>query len=105
MAKNKKENPIAVYAVVSQIGFIVLTPLLLFVAGGSYLVSYMGWPSWVQVVFVVTGILTMLAGAARYLKKLISMFDKSESGAGTTEISHDGRDHDYYDDSIKKKRL
>ncbi len=105
MAKNKKENPIAVYAVVSQIGFIVLGPLLLFVAGGSFLVSHFGWPPWVRVVFVVAGILSMLAGAARYLKKLITMFDKSESGAGTSEVRHDRRDHDYYDDSIKKKRL
>ena len=42
---------------------------------------------------------------AGVLKKLIKMFDNSESGAGTTEVSHDRKDHDYYDDSIKKKRL
>lgn len=105
MAKNKKENPIAIYAVASQIGFIVLGPLLFFVAGGSFLVGYLNWPSWVQIIFVVIGILSMLFGAWNYLRKLIAMFDKSESGAGTTEVSHDRRDHDYYDDSIKKKRL
>lgn len=105
MAKDKKENPIAIYAVVSQIGFIVLAPLLFFVAGGSFLVGYLNWPSWVQIVFVAVGIISMLVGSWNYLKKLIIMFDKSESGAGTTEVSHDRRDHDYYDDSVKKKRL
>lgn len=105
MANNKKDNPIAVYAVVSQIGFIVLGPLLFFVAGGSFLVGYLNWPSWVQIIFVAVGILSMLFGAWGYLRKLIAMFDKDESGSGTTEVSHDRRDHDYYDDSVKKKRL
>lgn len=104
MANNKKENPVAVYAVVSQIGFLVLTPLLVFVIGGTALSGYMGWPDWVDVIFVVLGILTMLCSCFVYLKKLIKMFDKNE-GSGTTEVSHDRRDHDYYDDSIKKKRL
>lgn len=105
MAKNKKDNPVAVYAVVSQIGFLVLTPLLVFVIGGTSLSEYMGWPDWVNIVFVAIGIFTMLSSCFVYLKRLIKMFDSSESGAGTTEVSHDRKDHDYYDDSIKKKRL
>ncbi|MBQ7834633.1 MAG: AtpZ/AtpI family protein [Ruminiclostridium sp.] len=105
MANNKKDNPIAVYAVVSQIGFIIIGPLLVFVIGGTALVNWLEWPDWVNFVFVAVGILTMLAGAFRYLKQLIKMFDKSESGVGTSEARHDRRDHDYYDDSIKKKRL
>lgn len=105
MAKNKKDNPVAVYAVVSQIGFLVLTPLLIFVIGGTALSAHMGWPDWVDIVFVALGILIMLCSCFAYLKKLIKLFDSSESGAGTTEVSHDRKDHDYYDDSIKKKRL
>lgn len=105
MAKNKKDNPVAVYAIASQIGFLVLTPLLVFVIGGTALSTYMGWPDWVNIIFVAVGILTMLSSCFVYLKKLIKMFDSSESGTGTTEVSHDRKDHDYYDDSIKKKRL
>lgn len=105
MAKKKNDNPIAVYAVVSQIGFIVLGPLLVFVIGGTALADWLNWPDWVDIVFVAMGILTMLAGSLRYLQQLIKMFDKVESGAGTSEVSHSRRDHDYYDDSIKKKRL
>lgn len=105
MAKKKNDNPIAVYAVVSHIGFIVIGPLLVFVIGGTALVEWLNWPDWVDIVFVAMGILTMLAGSFRYLQQLIKMFDSSESGTGTTEVSHDRRDHDYYDDTIKKKRL
>lgn len=105
MAGNKKENPIAVYAVVSQVVFIVLGPLLVFVIGGSALVDWLGWEQWVKLLFMGIGIMTMLSGSVSYLKKLIKLFDKNESGTGTSEVGHSRRDHDYYDDSIKKKRL
>ena len=75
------------------------------VIGGTALADWLNWPDWVDIVFVAMGILTMLAGSLRYLQQLIKMFDKVESGAGTSEVSHSRRDHDYYDDSIKKKRL
>lgn len=105
MADNKKENPIAVYAVVSQIAFIIIGPLLVFVIGGSALVDWLGWAQWLKLLFVGIGILTMLSASVSYLNKLIKMFDKNESGVGTSEVGSSRRDHDYYDDSIKKKRL
>ena len=105
MAKNKKDNPIAVYAVASQIGFIVLVPLLVFVIGGTWLVDLLGWPDWVSIIFVAVGIISMTTGAMHYLKKLIAMYDSSESGTGASEVRHDRRDHDYYDPYTKKKKL
>lgn len=104
MAKNKKDNPVAIYAVASQIGLIVIVPLLVFVIGGTWLVDYFGWPEWLNIVFVAAGILTMACGAMNYLKKLIALFDSTESGTGATEVSHDKRDHDYYSDNRRKKR-
>lgn len=105
MAKNKKDNPIAVYAVASQIGLIVIVPLLIFVIGGTWLVDYMEWPDWVNIIFVAVGIISMSSGAMNYLKKLIAMYDNSESGTGASEIKHDKRDHDYYDQYSKNKKL
>ena len=105
MAKNKKDNPIAVYAVASQIGLIIVVPLLVFVIGGTWLVDYMQWPQWLNIVFVAVGIISMTSGAMRYLKKLIIMFDSNESGTGASEVKHDRRDHDYYDTRTPKKRL
>ena len=105
MAKNKKDDPIAVYAVASQIGLIVITPLLVFVIGGTWLVDYLQWPDWVNIVFVAVGIISMACGAMNYLKKLIEMYDSSESGTGASEIKHDSRDHDYFDQYAKNKKL
>ena len=105
MAKNKKENPVAVYAVASQIGFIVLVPLLIFVIGGTWLVDTLGWPEWVSMISVAIGIISMTVGAMTCLKKLIEMYDSSESGTGASEVRHDRRDHDYYDPYRKKKKL
>ncbi len=105
MAKNKKDNPIAVYAVASQIGFIVLVPLLIFVIGGTWLVDFFGWPDWVSIIFVAVGIISMSCGAMNYLKKLVQMYDSSESGTGASEVRHDRSDHDYYDPYTKKKKL
>ena len=51
MAKNKKENPVAVYAVASQIGLIVIVPLLVFVIGGSKLVEWLAWPGRLPALF------------------------------------------------------
>lgn len=95
----------AVYAVASQIGFIVITPLLVFVIGGTWLVDKLGWPDWLNIVFVAVGIISMSVGAMNYLKKLIAMYDNSESGTGASEIKHDKRDHDYYDQYSKSKKL
>lgn len=105
MSNKKKDNPIAVYAVASQIGFIVLVPLLVFVIGGSWLVSALGWPQWINIIFVAVGIITMAVGAWRYLKKLLALFDITESGAGASEVRHKPKDHDYYDSYSKKKKL
>lgn len=105
MAKNKKDNPIAVYAVASQIGLIVIIPLLVFVIGGTWLVEHFGWPDWINIIFVAAGILTMSFGAMNYLKKLIAMYDNNESGTGASEIKHDSKDHDYYDSYAPKKKL
>lgn len=105
MAKKQKDNPIAVYAVASQIGLIVIIPLLVFVIGGTWLVDHFGWPQWVNIIFVGFGIVSMSCGAMTYLKKLIAMYDSSESGTGASEPKHDKRDHDYYDSYSKSRKL
>ena len=71
---NKKDNPLKVYAVVSQIGFLVITPLLIFIWGGSVLVNKFSLPSWVMILLVFAGIITMISGVGTYLKNLIKMY-------------------------------
>ena len=104
MAKkdNKGENPVKTYAIVSQLGFNIITPLLIFIWGGSVLVSKMGLPDWVMALFVVIGIFVMLCGTISYLLQLIKRYDKGDDKKVQKVVSS-RRDNDYYDDSIRKK--
>ena len=104
MAKkdNKGENPVKTYAIVSQLGFNIITPLLIFIWGGSVLVSKMGLPDWVMALFVVIGIFVMLCGTISYLLQLIKRYDKGDDKKAQKVVSS-RRDNDYYDDSIKRK--
>lgn len=99
---NKKENPVKTYALVSQLGFVILTPLLIFIWGGSVLVDKLSLPSWVMVVLVIAGILVMICGAANYLSQLIKRYDKGDDKKVQKVVSG-RRDNDYYDDSARKK--
>ena len=100
--KNKSENPIKTYAIVSQLGFNIITPLLIFIWGGSVLVSTLSLPSWVMVLFVITGILVMICATVTYLVQLIKRYDKGDDKKAQKVVGG-RRDNDYYDDSIKRK--
>ena len=100
--KNKNENPVKTYAIVSQLGFNIITPLLIFIWGGSVLVSKMGLPDWVMVLFVIIGIVVMISGTVTYLVQLIKRYDKGDDKKAQKVVSS-RRDNDYYDDSVRKK--
>ena len=99
---NKNENPIKTYAIVSQIGFNIITPLLIFIWGGSVLVDKMGLPDWLMVLFIIIGILVMICATVSYLYQLIKRYDKGDDKK-TQKVVSGRRDNDYYDDSIRKK--
>lgn len=96
-AGGKKDNPFSVYAVVSQIGFMVIIPLLVFIWGGSWAVERFLLPQWVMVVFIALGIITMISSVGSYLVKLTRRYGKSDAPK-VSELHHDTRDHDYYGD-------
>ncbi|MBQ8930857.1 MAG: AtpZ/AtpI family protein [Ruminiclostridium sp.] len=100
--KNKNENPVKTYAIVSQLGFNIITPLLIFIWGGSVLVSKMGLPDWVMALFVIIGIVVMISGTVTYLMQLIKRYDKGDDKKAQKVVSS-RRDNDYYDDSVRKK--
>lgn len=93
----KNENPFAVYAKVSQITFVILGPLLLFIVGGYYIVKHFDLPQWVMGLCVGLGILFMISGAVSYLTKLIKTYEKDEKRAPKAFTSSK-KDNDYYDD-------
>lgn len=93
----KDENPFSVYAKVSQLAFVILTPLLLFIWGGSALVNHFDLPDWVMGIFIALAIIFMLGGAVNYLATLIRYYEKREKPAPKAFTSRRS-DNDYYDD-------
>ncbi len=93
--KSKNDNPLSVYAVVSQLAFNILTPLLVFIVGGYFATDYFGWEDWAMAVCVVLGIVTMICCALSYLSHLIRLYGKENKNAPRSFDSPS--DKDYYD--------
>ena len=94
---SKRDNPFSAYAVASQVGFMVILPLLIFIWGGSWLVERYSLPQWLTPVFIALGIITMLSSVGSYLLKITRKYGKSDVPK-MSELHHDTKDHDYYED-------
>lgn len=105
MANNKKDNPFKAYAVASQIAFIVLTPLLIFVVGGSWVTEHFSLPGWVELICVFVGIGLMISCSVTYLNKIIKLYSDNEKEQKYAHLKHDRKDNDFYDDHARKKKL
>lgn len=93
---SKKENPLSVYAVASQLAFSIIGPLLVFIVGGYFASRHFGWPDWAMGVCVVLGIVFMLGGGISHLGKLMRLYGKDNTEAPRSYNS--SADNDYYDD-------
>ena len=95
---SKNDNPFSVYAVVSQVGFMVIIPLLLFIWGGSWLIEHFSLPGWLMIIFVLLGIITMVSSVGTYLHRMIKMYDSGNTPKKMSKLHHDVKDHDFYID-------
>lgn len=96
---SKKENPFSVYAKVSQLAFVIVTPLLVFLLGGSYVVKRFNLPDWVMLICVGLAILFMLSGAINYILKIVHYYEQRDKDKKTPmAFTSSRRDNDYYDD-------
>lgn len=93
----KNENPLSVYATVSQLAFVIIAPLLLFLWGGGALVKKLGLPDWTMGICIALGLLFMICGAGNYIMKLIKMYEKPQERPPKAFTSSRG-DNDYYDE-------
>ena len=98
----KKDNPLSVYAVVSQLAFTIICPLLVFIVGGYYASKHFGWPEWSMGICVVLGVIFMLGGGISYLGKLIRLYGKDNKDAPRSYNSPS--DNDYYDEYHKLQK-
>lgn len=94
---SEKKNPLAAYAVASQMAFAILAPLLVFIVGGHYVCEYYELPDWVMVLCIVLGIVFMLSGAINHGMKLIRLYAKDDKKAYRRYYSDPG-DNDYGDE-------
>ncbi|MGN0687967.1 MAG: hypothetical protein ACI4KA_07680 [Oscillospiraceae bacterium] len=92
----KKDSPLSTYAVVSQLSFSIICPLLIFIVGGYFAGEHFGWPDWSMAVCVALGILFMICGGVSYLRKLIRIYGKDNKASPKSFST--GEDNDYYDD-------
>lgn len=95
---SKKDNPFSAYAIVSQVGFMVIVPLLFFIWGGSWLIEKFSLPGWLMIIFVLLGVITMVSSVGTYLYKIIRMYDGKDNAKRVSKLHHDSKDHDYYTD-------
>lgn len=102
----KKENPFSIYAKVSQLAFVIVAPLLLFLLGGSYIVKRFELPDWVMLIFVGLAILFMLCGAVNYVMQIVRYYEHRDKDKKVPmAFTSSRRDNDYYDDcqNLRKK--
>ena len=95
---SKHDNPFSAYAVASQVGFLVICPLLLFIWGGSWLVQRFQLPDWLMILFIFLGIFVMIGSVTSYLFRMIKMYGGDKNPEKNDKLKHDIRDHDYYGD-------
>lgn len=71
-------------ALATQLGFAVACPMVVFIAGGAWLGTRLGWMPWLLLLGVLLGVLS--AGAALY--QLISVQDRQSKRRGTVRAPY-----------------
>lgn len=95
----KNENPLSVYVYISQLAFVVATPLLVFLLGGSYVVKRFGLPDWVMVICVIAAVVVMLSGTINFIFQIAAYFERRDKNKKIPKaFTSARRDNDYYDD-------
>jgi len=87
-----KDSPLKVYTIVGHLTWLFITPMLVFIGGGSWLTDKMEWDYRVKIVFVLLGLFVMIVSVASYLKNLIKMYEQPKKN--TVDVT-DKDDYDY----------
>jgi hypothetical protein len=106
----KEKSLLSVYSIVSQLTFIVVTPLLLFLWGGGWLIDEFDLPSWLRTVTIFLAVFTMAGGFITFFRQLIRQFGRDDESLRrkkdeTPTPRFDRRDNDYYADNDRNKPL
>lgn len=102
----KNDNPFSIYVQVSQLAFVIVTPLLVFLLGGSYVVKRFALPDWVMLVCIGLAILFMISGAVNFIVKTLAYYEqRDKKKKQPMAFTSSRRDNDYYDEyqNIRKR--
>jgi 4-amino-4-deoxy-L-arabinose transferase-like glycosyltransferase len=92
MKFNDNDSPLKVYIIAGHLAWLFITPLLVFIGGGSWLTDQMGWDNRIKIVFVLIGLFVMIGSVANYLRNLIKMYEAPPDNP-VTKLEKD--DYDY----------
>lgn len=97
----QKLSWIRAYVVAGHIAWTIITPLVVFIGGGSWLINKFNLDYRWIIVFVLLALTMMVMGVWSFVKQLLNMYDDLRSGK---LHKLDGRDYDYYDTNYKLKK-
>jgi hypothetical protein len=72
---DNKDSPLKAYIVAGHLAWVIITPLVVFIGGGSWLVDRFGWDNRIKIVFVMIGLVVMILSTASYFIQIIKMYD------------------------------
>jgi hypothetical protein len=83
------------WAVVGHFTWLILTPLLIFIGGGGWLIGRFDWNTRVIILFVVLGLVFAAVGVWSYTKQFLAMYDDLKVDLKQPAPKTDKRDYDY----------
>ena len=99
--KLKVGSSLSAYVIASHIAFVVATPLIIFIWGGTWLADNRGWPEWSNIVLILAGIAVMALSLINYLRRLIAQYDDSQK---TKKRPFKSESDYYYENNTKPQK-
>ena len=98
--KDKRDSPLRVYAVAGNLTWIIITPLLLFIGGGSWVVNrFFAESQWLMVPLIFIGLSVMVASVWNYIKQIMKMYGGESKATETAKkpepVKQERKDYDY----------
>jgi membrane protein implicated in regulation of membrane protease activity len=99
MNKNSPFKALKVYIAAGHLTWVIITPLLIFIGGGGWLVNRFGWDTWVMLLFVLAAIVVMCVNVWSYANQLLKMYsdnnDKKNAENAQSPKLNSKEDYDF----------
>ena len=94
--KNSFVKGVRAYVVAGHIVWVIATPLIVFIGGGSWLINRFDWDYRLIIVFVLLGFVFMAAGVWSYGLQLLNMYGGLDDLKNKKKSEpKDKKDYDY----------